>query len=143
MSPISNLGIDGFQRGFLHHVHQSVLHRDFLSLGRRLAAAPIAFNKRSRKLFNQIRAGFERANGHFLMVRGDGRPPGISEPSLSSAPIFEPPACDGGVVAAQEDLGDRAAAVDARSSVLGIFETSIRPERFVDRASFIPEHAGV
>ena len=56
--------------------------------------------------------------------------------------MFEPPASDGGVVAAQEDLGDGQAAVDARSGVLGIFETSIRPERFVDRALLVPEHAG-
>ena len=57
--------------------------------------------------------------------------------------LVEPPAGDGGVVAAQEDLGDRQAAVDARAGVLGIFESSIRPERLVDRALGIAETPGI
>ena len=56
--------------------------------------------------------------------------------------MFEPPACDRGVIAAQENLGNRTAAVDARAGVLGIFESSIRAERFVDGALVIPEHTG-
>src|SRR4051812_3007158 len=63
-------------------------------------------------------------------------------PRLASPSMLASPASDGGVVAAQEDLGDRTPAELARAGVLGIFEPAVGPERLVDRAFGVAQDAG-
>src|SRR5579883_1602751 len=73
-------------------------------------------------------------------------PNGSSQPGMPGSPLSAAvgpaPSCDRGVVAAEQDLRDRPAAVDARPGVLRILESSVRPKGLVDGALGIPKHSG-
>ncbi len=56
--------------------------------------------------------------------------------------MFSSPACDRGVVAAEQNVGDRSTAELAGAGVVGVFEAAVGTKRLVDGTLGIAEDTG-
>src|SRR5581483_2527885 len=60
----------------------------------------------------------------------------------SSTPVLASPASDCGVIAAQEDFGNVSPAERPGACVMGIFQATVRPERFIGGALGVAQGSG-
>src|SRR4051812_17840767 len=66
----------------------------------------------------------------------------VKRPREALAPMLSAPACDGGVVAAQQDVGHRLFPEHSGACILRILQASVGAERLINRASLISQNAG-